>query len=157
MNVIDKNLVLVSAPIVIKKVKGRLRWFIVKQQDEEGWEIPKVLVRKGESSVRASLRMMGERGAMTIQVLEEAGRAGGVTTVNGRTLPQRHLYYLAILKSASEEPIGFAEHAWLEYAQAVRKLSSKRERTMLKEARKEYKKWKKEQEKLDEEDRVKFK
>jgi len=137
------KLVLVSCAIVFKKGRGKSRWFIAKQVDGDEWEIPKVVVRKGESSVRAALRMMGERGGMTTQVLEEAGRAGGVTTINGKTLPQRYLYYLMELKAPPGEAIGFSTYKWYEYAKAVRKLPSKREKMMLKQARKEYRIWKK--------------
>jgi ADP-ribose pyrophosphatase YjhB (NUDIX family) len=137
------KLVLVSGAILFKKGRGKSRWFITKQSEEDGWEIPKVVVRKGESSVRAALRMMGEKGGLTTQILEEAGRAGGVATINGKTLPQRYLYYLMVLKAPPGEAIGFAEHKWLEYAKAVRKLSSKREQMMLRQARKEYRIWKK--------------
>lgn len=141
-----EKLVLVSGAIVFKQGRGKSRWLITKQTEELGWEIPKVVVRKGESSVRAALRMMGEKGSMTTKVLEEAGRAGGVTTINGKTLPQRYLYYLMILKAPPGEAIGFSAHKWLEYAKAVRKLSSKREKTMLRQARKEYRTWKKKME-----------
>ena len=135
--------VLVSGAIVFKQGRGKSFWLITKQGEDDEWEIPKIVVRKGESSVRAALRMMGEKGGMTTQILEEAGRAGGVTTINGKTLPQRYLYYLLVLIAPPGEAIGFFSHKWLEYAKAVRKLSSKRERTMLKQARKEYRIWKK--------------
>jgi len=103
----NKNLVLISGACTFREVKGQNRWFLIKLPDLEEWEIPKVLVRKGESSVRAALRMMGEKGGMTTRVLEEAGRAGGVTTINGRTFPQRHIYYLMVAKSMAGEAIGF--------------------------------------------------
>lgn len=135
--------VLVSGAVLFKEQRGKLSWFIVKLPDEEAWEFPKVLVRRGESSVRAALRMMGEKGGMTTKVLEEAGRAGGVTTVNDRTLPQRYLYYLMVMKTGTSEPVGFPKYAWFDYAKAARKLSSKREKQMLKSARSELKKWKK--------------
>jgi len=134
----DKNLVLTSGAIVFKDDKG-LYVFIVKNTEEEGWELPKVIVRKGESSVRAALRMMGEKAAMTTKVLEEVGRSGGVTTVNGKILPQRHLYYLMVHKISGNEVIGFPESLWLEYSKAIKKLSSKREIGMVKSARDMYK------------------
>lgn len=141
----DKNLILVSCAVVFKESRGKRYWFIIKQDEDDGWELPKVFVRKGEASVRAALRMMGEQGGMTTQVLEEAGRAGGVTTVNDKILPQRHLYYLMILRSSAAEVIGFDNYEWLEYAQAVRKISTKREKAMLRQARKELRRWKKQQ------------
>lgn len=139
--IIDKNLVLVSGAVVFKKGRSKKRWFVVRQSDDDKWEIPKVVVRKAESSARAALRMMGEQGGMSTQVIEEIGRAGGVTTINGKTFPQRHLYYLMVQRQGTNEAIGFIDSKWLEYAEAARKLSSKRERVMLRQARKEYRKW----------------
>ena len=143
----DTNLVLVSSAVVFKESRGKTHWFVVKQSGAENWELPRVIVRKVESSVRAAIRMMGEQGGMTTQVLEEAGRAGGVTTINGKTMPQRHLFYLMMHLSSEGEAIGFDAIQWLEYAKAVRALSSKRERAVLKQARVELRKWKKEEEK----------
>jgi len=143
---IDKSLILVSVAVLFKGGKhGRKEsWFLVKHPEEDRWEMPKVTVRKGESSVRAALRMIAEKGAMTTKVINEVGRAGGVTTLNGKILPQRYLYYFMKLRFFSKECVGFPECLWLEYAQAVKKVSSKREKIMLKQARKMYKKWRKE-------------
>lgn len=139
----NKSLVLVSGAIVFKEQKGVDKWFLTKQGSDDEWEVPKVLVRKGESSVRAVLRMMGEKAGMTTRVLEEAGRAGGVTTTNNKTLPQRHIYYLMILKSGATEAIGFSDTLWLPYPNALKKLSSKREKGMLKQAKETLKLWRK--------------
>ena len=142
---VNKNVVLVGAACVVKESKGKKRWLVVKQNEKEGWELPKTMVRRGESSAKAVIRMTTEKGSMTAKIIEEAGRAGGATTVNGKTLPQRTLYYLMLLKNASKESIGFYDAQWFEYAKAVRSLPSKRERAMLKSAREAYKKWTREQ------------
>jgi ADP-ribose pyrophosphatase YjhB (NUDIX family) len=145
------NQVLVSGAVVYKKAKnGRRYWLIAKQSEDDKWEIPKVVVRKGESSVRAAIRMMGEVGGMSAKVLEEAGRAGGSTTIRGKVVPKRHLYYLMVQKSAGEM-LGFNDHAWVAYAKAVRKLSLKREKEMLKNAKKELLQWLKKREKMQQE------
>ena len=123
---INKNLVLVAGACIFKEKKGVLKWFLVKQNDEDKWEIPKVLVRKGESSVRAVLRVMGEKGNMTTRVLEEAERFGGITTVNGKKLPQRHIYYLMLSRTSQGEAIGFSESAWFENSKATKILASKK-------------------------------
>jgi hypothetical protein len=137
----DKNLVLVSVSIIYRDNKGKKQWLITKQTEDSDWELPRILVRKAESSARASLRMAGEQLGMTTKVLEEAGRAGGVTTVNNKTLPQRQIYYLVRMRVATGEVIGFEDYAWLEYAKAVRKLTQKRDRQMIKSAREEHKRW----------------
>jgi ADP-ribose pyrophosphatase YjhB (NUDIX family) len=143
----DKNLVLVSVAIIFREGKRKREWLITKQTESSDWELPRILVRKGESSARAALRMAGEQLGMSTKVLEEAGRAGGVTSVNDKAFPQRQLYYLMVQKAATGEVIGFAKHAWLEYARAVRNLSSKRDRQMIKAARKELKAWLKREQK----------
>lgn len=134
--------VLVAGAVVFKEYRRKLTWLIVKRNEENGWEIPKAIVRKGESSVRAAIRLMGEQAGMGAKVLEEAGRAGGTTSINGRILPQKNIYYLMMQKSAGEI-LGFDDYIWLDYAQAVRKLGRKRERAVLKQAREELRSWKK--------------
>lgn len=131
---VNKNIVLVAGACIFKEKRGNTKWFLVKQNAEDDWEIPKVLVRKGESSVRSVLRMMGEKGNMTTRVLEEAGRFGGITTVNGKRLPQRHIYYLMLEKSQSGESIGFNDSSWFEYSKSLKLISSKREKFVLKAA-----------------------
>lgn len=145
---IDENLVIISVSALFKEKNGKRQWFVVRQSEEEGWELPKVLVRKRESSPKAVIRLMGEDGGISAKILEEAGRAGGVTTVNGKVLPQRHIYYLMRYDHSAGEVLGFDEYDWLEYARAVSRLFSKRDKLMLKLAKKELIKWKKEREKL---------
>ena len=139
----DKDLLLISCAVVYRQGSKKGFWFLVKNEDGEEWEIPKMVVRKGESSVRASIRMMGEMANMDAKVIEEAGRAGGMTTVSGKTVPKRTIYY-AMIQRTGGEIIGFENYKWLDYAKAVRKLSSKRERAMIKSARAEIDKWLKE-------------
>src|SRR3990172_3157361 len=128
-----KDTVLMSVAVVYKR-GGGVRWFVVQQGQDSDWELPKTSVRKAESSVRASIRAMAEMGGMKAKVLEEAGRSGGSAVVNNKSVPVRHLYYLMVRKDGGEV-LGYANHAWLEYAKAVKKLSTKRDRTMLKQAR----------------------
>jgi len=128
--------ILLVATAVVYKNEGKKRlWFITKTDKDEEWELPKTVARKGESSVRAAIRMMAEQGGMRAKVLEEVGRSGGATKVNGNPVSQRLLYYLMHFRDG-EEALGFAESDWLEYDKAMRRLSSKRDRQMLREAKK---------------------
>jgi len=148
MNITTKEKrVLISGAVVYKRAKnGRTYWFLVKQGEDPVWEIPKVTVRKGESSVRASMRMMAESGGMNIRVLEEAGKFGGNVTVNGNVLPKTTLYYLAKHLGESEV-LAFGENGWFEYANAVKQLEMKSEKDVLKNSVKELKIWRKAKEK----------
>ena len=130
------NSVLVSVPIVFKKIKEDFFWFVVYQGG--AWELPKTMVRRGESSVRASIRLMAEQGGMRAKVLEEVGRASGAAKISGRAITQKYLFYLMRFKDGGEV-LGFEATEWLPYAQAVRKLAAKRDKTQLKSAKALYK------------------
>jgi 8-oxo-dGTP pyrophosphatase MutT (NUDIX family) len=138
------QLILIGGAVVFRENRGKRQFLLVKQKKEDkDWEIAKVTVRKGESSVRSVIRLTGEQGGMSARVLEEAGRASGTTIINGKSIPQKFYYYLMLVKGGPSELIGFDEVKWLEYADAVKKLVNKRERDMLKGAKDVLKEWEK--------------
>jgi hypothetical protein len=139
------NQITISGGVLFKDSRGKRYFFLVKSKDGD-WELPKVIVRRGESSVRAIIRLTSEQGTMNIQVLEEAGRASGIATVNGKSVPQKYYYYLMIYRS-SGEIIGFEKHQWMEFSKASRALSLKREKDMLKSGREVLREWEKEHKK----------
>lgn len=136
--------ILISGAIVFRDYRGKRQFILVKQKEDQGWEIPKITVRKAESSVRAAIRMMADQGGMTTKVLEEAGRATGSVVVNGKPTTQKYYYYLMVFKAGMGEIIGFDNYKWLEYSKALKKLKLKRERDMLKGAKDALKIWEKE-------------
>lgn len=125
---------LVSAALLFKQNGDDLMWFLIKENDETGWEPPKTVAKNGESSVRASVRALGENAGMRIKVLEEVGRHGGAAKVNGKILTQRIIYYL-IAHKEGEEILGYTEAEWVEHSAALRKVAAKLDREMLKSAR----------------------
>lgn len=135
--------ILVGGAIVFRENRGKRQFLLVKQKDQKDWEIAKVTVRKGESSVRSVIRLTGEQGGMSARVLEEAGRASGTAIINGKSIPQKFYYYLMLVKGGPSELIGFDEVKWLEYADAVKKVVIKREKDMLKGAKDVLKEWEK--------------
>ena len=139
---VKNNLITVSGAVVFKDYRGKRLFLVVKQKPDGEWEIPKVTVRKGESSVRASIRLTGEQAGMNARVLEEAGRFTGSSTINGKVIPQKYYYYLLMQKSGGEA-IGFQEYKWMEYPNAYKALSLKREKSMLRSARDVLKTWEK--------------
>jgi predicted NUDIX family NTP pyrophosphohydrolase len=127
---------LVSGALVYKsdKKSGELFWFLVKENDVGGWEVPKSVSKNGESSVRSAIRTMGERGGMRVKVLEEVGRHGGAARVGNKVMTQRVIYYL-IAHKEGDEVLGYAESEWVEHSLALRRVTSKRDREMLKSGR----------------------
>lgn len=137
----NKNTILISVGIVFREQRGKSKWLLVKKTEDADWEFPRITVRKTESSARGALRMSGELLGATVQIIEEVGRSGGMTNVNGRSVSQRQLYYLLKLHSQDGEALGFSDSAFFEYAQATKKLASKRDQQMLKNAKVELKKY----------------
>ncbi len=151
MNTKTNQQISIGVAMVFRDFKGKRQWFIVRQKEEDDWELPKVTVRKGESSVRSVIRLTGEQAGMTVRVLEEAGRASSSTIINGKSIPQKIYYYLMVQKSGGLDPIGFQEFQWLEYGQAVKKVTVKRDKEMFLEAKNVLKEWEKNHKKqLDE-------
>ena len=139
----DKSTIIISGAVVVKEDKGKDQWLLVKQTEGAEWEFSKSVVRKGESSVRTAIRVMSEKGGMSTRVLEEVGRINGTATNGGKTNSQKTIYYLMLLRSNPKEIIGFNDFYWGDYAQVLKKLSSKKEQGMLKDAKVVYKDWKK--------------
>lgn len=125
---------LVAASLLYKSKSGALSWFLVKDGKDSEWEVPKTVAKHGESSVRAAIRQLGEQAGMRVKVLEEVGRHGGAAKVNNRILTQRTIYYLIAHKDG-EQILGFTETDWVEHSSALRKVTSKLDREMLKDAR----------------------
>ncbi len=128
-----KNLMIGAAIIYTKERAGDF-WFLCKNNSDSDWELPKAIVRRGESSVRSVIRIMSEQGGMRARVIEEIGRASSTTSVNNRLVPQKTIYYL-MLQKGEDNVIGFAQYEWFPFEKALRRLSSKKDQAMLKAAK----------------------
>lgn len=139
-----KQSISVGGALVFKDARGRRTYLITKQNEDDDWEIPKITVRKGESSVRSVIRMTGEMAGINAKVLEEAGRASGAASINGKIVPQKYYYYLMVLKAGGSDVIGFYDSKWVDFSKALKMISLKREKDILKESKKVLKQWEKE-------------
>lgn len=143
MNTKNNQQILIGGAIVFKDNHGKRQFLVVKSKEDGNWELPKVTVRRGESSVRAVIRLTGEQGGITARILEEAGRYVGNTIVNGNSISQKFYYYLMLQKGGSSEMIGFCDYKWMEPGDIVKKLESKKEIEMFKSGREVLKEWEK--------------
>lgn len=142
---VKNNQVFVGGALVFKDT-GRRHLFLITKGKAGDWEIPKATARRGESSVRAAIRLTGEQMGMDARVLEEVGRATGAVTVNGRVINQKIYYYIMIYKSAGEI-MGFEDTKWFDFVQAKKSVSLKKEKEALDGARRFLKEWAKKKEK----------
>lgn len=139
------NNISIGGALVYKEGRGKRYYWIVADKDGN-WEIPKVAVRRGESSVRAVVRMTSEIVGMNARILEEVGRHSGVVLVNGKATPQKTYYYLLLLKTAGEI-MGFEKYQWMDFKKATKAVELKREKDALRGAEELIKKWEKERKK----------
>lgn len=135
--------VVIGGAVVFKEGRGKKQYLLVKGRDDVDWEIPKVTVRRGESSVRAAIRLASEQGGMATRVLEEAGRSAASVVLNGKPISQKFFYYLMYQKGGNTDLIGFDQFKWLEHSDALKKLGTKREKDILKDAKDVLKEWEK--------------
>ncbi len=143
MNTKANQQISIGGAILFRDFRGKRQFFLVKGKDGKGWEIAKVTVRKGESSVRGAIRMVSEQGGMSARVLEEAGRYNGTAILNGKSIPQKFYYYLMLQKGGPSEMIGFEEFKWVEYGDALKRVNLKKEKEMLKAGHDVLKEWEK--------------
>ena len=80
---------------------------------------------------------------MSARVLEEAGRSAGMIVLNGKSIPQKFYYYLMLQKGGSSDLIGFNQFKWVEYGDAVKKVTLKKDKEMFKLAKDVLKEWEK--------------
>lgn len=140
------NNISIGGALVYKEGRGKRFYWLVADKDGN-WEIPKVTVRRGESSVRAVVRMTSEIVGMNARILEEVGRHSGVVLVNGKAVAQKTYYYLMFLKAVGEI-MGFEKYRWMDFKKATKALELKREKDALGQAEELIKKWEKERKKI---------
>ncbi len=134
---------LIGAALLFRDYRGKRQYLVIKGKDDGAWEVPKVIVRRGESSVRAVIRMTGEQIGITARVLEEVGRGSGLVNLNGKSVPQKHYYYLMMQRAKGGEILGFNDFTWLEFDKACKKLDLKKEKDILKNSKPILKEWEK--------------
>lgn len=128
---------LITAATVFRKKKGQIEWLIFKSDPKAPGYLPKGIVKRGESSVGAILRILREDIGMTVEVLEESGRITSSTNKEGARVNERTIYYLIEQSELADKEMlqrsGLTQK-WGEYAQVARLLPDK-ERKMLTQAR----------------------
>lgn len=133
---------LITGIVLCRKRRGKIEWFLARAKDKK-WELPKELVRRGESSVGAAIRFLGEELGIRARVLEEAGRT--ISKANGsKDTSQKLIFYLMSLTDGDFQKSRKVEEArWLPFAAATRNLALERERKVLRQANNVFKAWEK--------------
>lgn len=135
--------VLIGGALMFRERGGKTAWLVVKPEEDDEWQLPKGLVYREESSVRAVIRTLGKLVGLRSAVLEEVGRVNSTTTSKGSPLVRRIIYYLVQLKGKLEVDGVLVKLQWLEFASAKSKLGTQAEKKMLIQARNVLSQWRK--------------
>lgn len=134
--------VLLGGATVFKERRGKVLWLLVKPGRDDGWQLPKSVVRRGESSVRSTINTVRLLAGMRCFVLEEVGRVSSTTTHKSMPLTRRIIYYLVQQRGGNGEA-GYAKLAWVEHIKARSQLGTASEKRMLAQARIVLSEWRK--------------
>lgn len=126
--------VLIAGATVYKTRGKKYSWLLIKNPSDGEWQLPKGVVRRAESSVRATIRMLSEMTGLRARVLEEVGRTTSTTAKNKRSATRRTIYYLMQQRGKDSE-ISPSKTLWADLARARTKLKTATERRMLSQAR----------------------
>lgn len=133
--------VLVSSAVVYKNRGGKNSWLLVKSGEEE-WQLPKSVVRRTESSVRAAIRTLSEMAGIRGRIIEEVGKSSVRSGKGSKALIRRTIFYL--MQQRGKDGIeGTARVVWVDPKNIRGKVKSATERKMLVEARKLLSEWQK--------------
>ena len=136
--------ILVSGAVVFHTRGGKTFWLLVKPGKDDTWQLPKGVVRRGESSVRTAIRTIDETLGIRGRVLEEAGRATINSTRDGHSFSRRIIYYL--MQQKSKEPRDLmTQFAWADFVRTHHKLSTAQEKRILNQARSLLSEWEKQE------------
>lgn len=134
---------LTAGAVAYRERNGLVEWFVFRSVSNGKWELPKTEVRRGESSVQASLRHVRDGIGLVVTVLDEASRLSISTTQNGQPLDQKILFYL--MRQVKGSPnVAVNSGKWLSYALARKSLTLGREQKALQQASILVKQWKRE-------------
>lgn len=135
--------VLIGGALMFRERGGKTSWLVVKPEADDEWQLPKGLVYREESSVRAVIRTLGKLAGLRSAVLEEVGRVSSTTTSKGNPLSRRIIYYLVQLRGKLEVDDIPVKRQWLEFASAKSRLGTQAEKKMLIQARGVLSQWRK--------------
>lgn len=133
--------VLIGGALMFRERGGKTSWLVVKPEKNDEWQLPKGLVYREESSVRAVIRTLGKLAGLRSAVLEEVGRINSTTTSKGSPLARRIIYYLVQLRGKLEVDDVPVKLQWLEFVSAKSKLGTQAEKKMLIQARDVLSQW----------------
>lgn len=123
--------VLVSGAVVFRTRGEKVSWLIIKPGNDDVWQLPKSVVRRGESSVRTAIRVLAEMAGLRVRVIEEAGRTTITSRRKGGSLSKKLIYYLVLQKGKDDANKNGTKISWVDFTRARDKLASSEKRILI--------------------------
>ncbi len=137
MNLKNKILTLKSAGgVVYKKEKNKIKWLIVKPAGRKEWRLPKGLIEKNETSVKAAMREVEEEGGVKAVIKEKVGEIKYFYTQDGQKVLKTVIFFLMeyIEGDTSNHDEEVEKVAFLPFDKAYNKLTYETEKEILAQA-----------------------
>ncbi len=95
MNLKNKIITLKSAGgVVYKKDKNTIKWLIIKPAGKKEWRLPKGLIEKNETSVKAAMREVEEEGGVKAAIKEKIGEIKYFYTQDNQKVLKTVIFFL---------------------------------------------------------------
>ena len=121
--------------VVFKRVK--VLWLIIKPTGTDRWQLPKGKIDAGESSEKTAVREVEEEGGIRAKVIQKIGSEQFFFFFEGNRILKTVLFYLMeyISGNPKNHDKEVSESIFLDFNEALDKLTFKNEKEILKKAK----------------------
>lgn len=119
-----------------KDEDGNFEWVIIKPSGRNQWRLPKGIIDKGETSLKAAEREVEEEAGIDVEVLGKIGQDKYFYVLGKDRIYKIVTYFLMRYIKEAKGPLSWETEQilWLPYEEAFEKLSFKGEKEILKKA-----------------------
>lgn len=118
------------------KRKDKIEYLLLKHQNGGHWDFPKGKIEKGESKIQAAERELFEEASVRVSICEGFENSFEYFFQDGGELAKKQVYFF-LGKSGSKKVTISNEHvgyAWLEFEDAINRLTYDNAKNILKDA-----------------------
>ena len=123
---------------VYKRKKKETLWLIIKPKSYERWQLPKGMIDKGETSLKAAVREVKEEGGVVVKAGEKIDAIQYFFVFEGKKVFKTVTYFLMEYQKESKagpDKNEIDEVAFLSFKEAFNKLSFKADKDILSKAK----------------------
>ena len=123
--------------LVYKNLNGQVLWMVVQHSGYKGWIFPKGHIEKGETSEEAAIREVKEETGISAKIIEKIGETKYFYVREGEKRFKEAVFFLMEFLGGDESTHDSEtmDIVWLDFENALEKLSFKDEKRILGEVK----------------------